>query len=124
VLIVAAWILFSIIAIIPALIVIIPSVIVVVAGVAAGLTWSVTTVSLAVIFGSMALLVLLYLMSLVSVPATVFFPAYAMYFMAARYPNLSAILNPVPAPPAPEPPPALESPPEPPLLPPSPEPIG
>ena len=124
VLIIVAWILFSIVAIIPALIVIIPSVIVVVAGVAAGLTWNVTTVSLAVIFGTIALLLLLYLASLVSTPATVFFPAYAMYFLAARYPNLSALLNPVPAPPAPETPPALEPPPEPPPLPPSPEPIG
>jgi hypothetical protein len=124
VLVIAAWILFSIIAIIPALIVIVPSGIVVAAGVAAGLTWTVTTVSLAVIFGTMALLLLLYLASLVSTPATVFFPAYAMYFLAARYPNLSALLNPTPAPPAPETPTALEPPPEPPPLPPSPEPIG
>jgi hypothetical protein len=124
VLIIAAWILFSIIAIIPALIVIVPSVIVVAAGVAAGLSWTVTTVSLAVIFGAIALLLLLYLAALVSTPATVFFPAYAMYFLAARYPNLSVLLNPTPAPPAPESPPALEPPPEPPPLPPSPEPNG
>jgi hypothetical protein len=95
-----------------------------VAGVAAGLTWNVTTVSLAVIFGTMALLLLLYLAALVSTPATVFFPAYAMYFLAARYPNLSALLNPAPIPPAPESPHALEPPPEPLPLPPSPEPIG
>ena len=124
VLIIAAWILFSIIAIIPVLIIIVPSIIVVVAGVAAGLTWTVTTVSMAVIFGSMAVLVLLYLMALVSVPATVFFPAYAMYFLAARYPNLSVLLNPVPLPPAAEFSPNPENPPEPPPLPPSPEPIG
>jgi len=124
VLIIAAWILFSIIAIIPALIVIIPSAIVVIVGAAAGLTWNVATISLAVIFGTMAVLVLLYVAALVSTPATVFFPAYAMYFLAARYPNLSALLNPAPAPPAPETPAALEPPPEPPPLPPSPEPIG
>jgi hypothetical protein len=124
VLMIAAVILFSIIAIIPALTVIIPTVIVVGAGVAAGLTWSVTTISLMVIFGTMALIVLLYLVALVSVPATVFFPAYAMYFFAGRYPTLSALLYPAPLPPAPEAPPVFDAPPEPPGLPPSPEPIG
>jgi len=122
---IAAAILFGIIAIVPALVVIIPIVISVVVGIAAGLTWNVATVSLAVIFGTVAFLVLAYLIALVSAPATVFFPAYAMYFFAARYPNLGALLNPVPAPPAPEAPPVLESPPLPsPPLPPSPEPIG
>jgi hypothetical protein len=122
---IAAAILFGIVAIIPALVVIVPSVIVVVAGVAAGLTWNVTTVSLGVIFGSMALLLLLYLVALVCAPATVFFPAYAMYFFAARYSNLATLLYPAPAPPAPESPPTLETPPLPPTpLPPSPEPIG
>ncbi len=119
---IAAEILFSIIAIIPALVVIFPSVVLVVAAKAAGMGWGVATISLAVIFGVIALLVLIYLVVLVSVPATVFFPAYAMYFFAARYPNLAALLNPAPAPPAPESPPALETPP-PPLLPSS-EPIG
>ncbi len=122
---IAAAILFSIIAIIPALFVIIPSVVLVLAAKAAGMGWSVATVSLAVIFGTIALLLLIYLMALVSVPATVFFPAYSMYFFAARYPALAALLNPAPAPPAPESPPVLETPPPPsPPLPPSPEPIG
>jgi hypothetical protein len=121
---IAAWILFSILAIIPALVIIGPSVLVIFAGIAAGLTWNVTTVSLAIIFGIMALLLLLYVMALVATPATVFFPAYAMYFFAARYPNLGALLYPTPAPPAPEIPPVLETPPQPPPLPPSPEPIG
>lgn len=124
VLIIAAWFIFSIIALIPALIIIIPSIIIVVAGVAAGLTWNVTTVSLCVIFGTIALLLLIYVMALVSVPASIFFPAYAMYFFAARYPNLGALLNPVPAPPVLDPPPILDIPPQPPSLPPSPEPIG
>jgi hypothetical protein len=34
--------------------------------------------------------------SLVSVPAIVFFPAYSIYFFAGRYPALSAALYPAP----------------------------
>jgi len=123
---IAAGILFSIIAIIPMLFVVVPAVVAVVVGRAAGLGWNVTTVSLAIIFGSVLFFLLIYLVALVCVPATVFFPAYAMYFFASRYPNLDALLNPAPAPPAPEAPSVPESPPplEPPPLPPSPEPIG
>jgi hypothetical protein len=71
-------------------------------------------------------LLLIYLIALVSVPATVFFPAYAIHFFASRYPNLNALLNPAPTPAATELPPVPESPPpfEPPPLPPSAEPIG
>jgi hypothetical protein len=123
---IAAGILFSIIAVIPALIVVIPAVVAVIAAAAAGMGWSVTTISLAIIFGTLLLVLLIYLVALVCVPATVFFPAYAIYFLAARYPNLEALLNPAPAPAPPVLPPVLESPPpfEPPPLPPSPEPIG
>ena len=122
---IAAAILFSIVAIIPALVVILPSVLIVLAAKTAGMGWSASTVSLAIIFGTMVFVLLIYLVALVSVPATVFFPAYAMYFFAARYPNLGELLNPAPALPAPEAPPVLESPPLPsPPLPPSPEPIG
>jgi hypothetical protein len=94
------------------------------AGKAAGLGWSVTTISVAIIFGTVLLLLLGYLIALVCVPSTVFFPAYALYFLAARYPTLDALLHPAP-PPAPELPPVPESPPpfEPPPLPPSIEPI-
>ena len=123
---IAAAILFGIIAIIPALFVVLPAVVAVLAGRAAGMGWSVTTISLAIIFGTLSLLLLIYLIALVSVPATVFFPAYALHFLAARYPNLDALLHPAPAPPAPELPPVPESPPpfEAPPLPPSAEPIG
>jgi hypothetical protein len=125
---IAAGILFSIIAIIPVLFIAVPGVVAVVAGAAAGMGWSVTTISLAIIFGSLLLFLLIYLIALVCVPGTVFFPAYAMYFLASRYPNLDALLNPAPPaplpapelPPVPEPPPPFEAPP----LPPSPEPIG
>ncbi len=123
---IAAAIVFSILAIIPALILVIPAVIAVVAGREAGLGWNVTTISVAVIFGTLLLMILIYVIALVSVPATVFFPAYSIYFFAARYPRLDALLNPPPA--APVLPPVLETPPppapEPPPLPPTPEPIG
>ena len=123
---IAAAILFGIIAIIPALFVVVPGVVAVLVGRAAGMGWSVTTISLAIIFGTLLLLLLIYLIALVCVPATVFFPAYALHFFAARYPHLDALLNPAPTPPAPELPPVPESPPpfEPPPLPPSAEPIG
>lgn len=123
---IAATILFSIIAIVPLLFVVVPGVVAVLAGKAAGMGWSVTTISLAIILGTLLGLLLIYLIALVCVPATVFFPAYALHFFAARYPTLQALLNPVPTAPAPELPPVLESPPpfEPPPLPPSAEPIG
>ena len=121
---IAAAIVFGIIAIIPALFVLVPAVVAVIAGHEAGLGWNVTTISLAIIFGTLLLLLMIYLIALVCVPATVFFPAYALYFLAARYPNLNALLY--PAPPAPELPPVLESPRpfEPPPLPPSAQTIG
>ncbi len=118
---IAAGIIFSILAVVPALLIVIPAVVAFFAGRAAGLGWSVTTVSLAIILGTALLFLLLYLIALVCVPATVFFPAYALYFLAGRYPALDAILHP-----APPPPPLPETPPhfEPPPLPQSPEPIG
>ncbi|MBZ5666744.1 MAG: hypothetical protein LAO30_19340 [Acidobacteriia bacterium] len=123
---IAAGILFSIVAIIPVLLVVIPAVVSVVVGGAAGMGWSVTTISLAIIFGTLLLFLLIYLVALVCVPATVFFPAYAMHFLAARYPNLDARLNPAPAPPAPELPPVPSPPPpfEAPPMPPSAGPVG
>jgi len=123
---IAAAILFGIIALIPALFIFVPAAAVVIAGHVAGMGWNVTTISLAIIFGTLLLLLLIYLIALVSVPATVFFPAYALHFLAARYPNLDTLLHPAPAPPAPELPPVPESPPpfEAPPLPPSAEPIG
>jgi hypothetical protein len=55
------------------------------------------------------------LIALISVPVIVFFPAYSIYFFAARYPALSAVpYPPVPAPATPQPLP----------LPPPPEAIG
>jgi hypothetical protein len=73
-------------------------------GKSGGLHWNLYTITLAVVIGSFLLAFILYVVSLVSVPAIVFFPAYSIHFFAARYPALNAILH--PAPPAPvEPPP-------------------
>jgi len=122
---IAAAILFGIVTLVPILVLVVPAVLAVFAGYKAGLGWNVTTVSLAIVFGSMLLAVLLYLVALVSVPATVFFPAFSIYFFASRYPQLDALLHPAPPPAAPESPPLPEAPPpEPPPLPPAPEPIG
>jgi hypothetical protein len=124
----AAAIVFSIIAVIPTLFIILPAILAAFAAHAAGLGWNVATASLAVITGTILVVILIYAIALVSVPATVFFPAFSIYFFASRYPRLDAILNP---PPAPEIPPAVEAapppfepPPEPPPLPPTPEAIG
>ena len=84
-------------------------------GKSGGLHWNLYTITLAVVVGSILLALILYVVSLVSVPAIVFFPAYSIHFFAARYPALDAVLRPAPLPPA-DPPPA-----PPPFL--SPEPI-
>jgi len=93
-------------------------------GKAAGLGWTVGTITLAVVAGCVVLAIFLFVMSLIAVPVIVFFPAYSIYFFAARYPALSAVLY--PAPPAPATPQiAGAAPPyEPPPLPPAPSPIG
>ena len=122
---IAAGIVFTILAVVPALFVAVPAVVAVLAGKAAGLGWNVSTISLTIIFGSVLILLLIYLVALVSVPATVFFPAYGLYFFAARYPHLDVLLNPapVPVPPlptAPHSPPPFEAPP----LPTAAEPVG
>jgi hypothetical protein len=88
-------------------------VIAVLGGKAAGLTWDVYTITLAVVVGSIVVMTVLYVFSLISVPVIVFFPAYSIYFFAARYRALALVLY--PAPPAPPEPP--------PLPPPEPEPI-
>jgi hypothetical protein len=93
-------------------------VIAVIAGKTAGLTWNLYTITLAVVVGCIFLAVLLYVVSLISVPVIVFFPAYSIYFFASRYPPLEAFLRP-PLPIAPQAPPLA-----PPLLPPEPEAIG
>lgn len=90
----------------------------VIGGMAAGLTWNLYTITLAVVVGSIAIFSLLYVISLISVPAVVFFPAYSIYFFASRYPALDALLHPTPPPMIPPPAPL-----DPPPLLPTPEPI-
>jgi hypothetical protein len=68
----------------------------VLAGKAAGWTWNLHTIALAVIAGCVALAILIFVLSLISVPVIVFFPAYSIYFFAPRYPPLAALLWPEP----------------------------
>jgi hypothetical protein len=118
-----AAILFGIISTIAMFIMLIPfgalGVAAVLAGKAAGMTWTVVTISWAVVAVIIAFLIMMYVVSFISVPGIVFFPAYSLYFFAARYPALNAILN--PAPPAPA---IAAAPPAPPPYLPPPEPIG
>lgn len=65
----------------------------------AALGWNVFTVTAVIVSGVVLLVALLYLVGVVCVPIAVFFPAYAMYFFAERYPALHAQLNPAPPPP-------------------------
>lgn len=61
-------------------------------GRAAGLTWNLFTLSVAIMAGCVALAAILYAVALLTVPAIVFFPAYSIYFFAARYPALNTML--------------------------------
>jgi len=81
-------------------------------GRAAGLGWNVFTITLAIVAGCILLFLVLYALSLVAVPVIVFFPAYSIYFFAARYPLLEKLVYP-PPPPTPVQPPLVQPPPEP-----------
>ena len=59
-----------------------------------GLTWNVYTITLAVAAACIVLAILIFLISMISVPSAVFFPAYSIYFLAARYPALADVLWP------------------------------
>ena len=61
-------------------------------GKTAGLTWNVFTITAAVIAACIVFAIFFFLISLLSVPALVFFPAYSIYFFAARYGPLNAAL--------------------------------
>jgi hypothetical protein len=99
-----AAVVVGIAAAIVALVLLIPvggiGVIAVLAGMTAGLTWNLYTITLAIVAGCMMLAILFYVMALVSVPPMVFFPAYSIYFFAARYRQLGAMVYPLPANPA------------------------
>jgi hypothetical protein len=122
---IGAGIVIGIASIILGLIVAIPTIglgiVAVITGKTAGLTWNVYTITIAVVVGCVLLAIFLYLLSLLAVPVIIFFPAYSIYFFAARYRPLSLILYP-PTPPLPPamPPDRMGEPP----LPPLPEPLG
>jgi hypothetical protein len=103
---IGAAVMVGILAVVLILIILIPvggvGIIAVLGGKAAGLQWDVYTITAAVVAGCIVLAVLLYLISLVSVPAIVFFPAYSIHFFASRYSLLDRLLRPV-APPLPPP---------------------
>jgi hypothetical protein len=85
----------------------------------AGLTWNVFTITAAIVAGCIVFAVFAYLVSLISVPVIVFFPAYSIYFFAPRYRPLSLRLYPPPPGWMPGGPPQ-----QPPPLTPTPEPAG
>ncbi len=73
-------------------------IIAVLTGKTAGMTWNVFTITVAVVVGCILFAIFFYLTALIAVPAIVFFPAYAIYFFAARYRPLSLALYPPPPP--------------------------
>jgi len=97
---IAAAIVLGVVGIVLALIIFVPvaavAIAAVVAAKAAGVGWTVYTITLAVVAGCVVLAVFLFINSLISVPAIVFFPAYSIYFFAGRYPELGAVLYPAP----------------------------
>jgi hypothetical protein len=101
---IGAAIVFGIISVIAFLLLLIPiggvGALGVLGGKAAGWDWNFYTITAAVVFGCVALAILIFAMALISVPLVVFFPAYAIYFFAPRYPALAAVLWPPPATPA------------------------
>ncbi len=102
------------------LVMVIPVVGAVIAAKVAGVGWTVGTITLAIVGGSVLFVLLMFLISLISVPAIVFFPAYSIYYFAGRYQRLATVLWPAPV--APVNPPGS---PQPAMgLPPSAEPIG
>jgi hypothetical protein len=104
---IGASVVFGILSGIAAVLVMIPvaivAVVVVIVGRGGGLTWNAITVTAAVVAFVLVMAVLMYVVALVCVPVAVFFPAYAMYFFAERFPALHARLYPPVAPPPPPP---------------------
>ncbi len=99
---IGAGIVIGIASVILGLIVAVPAlgvgIIAVITGKSAGMTWNVFTITVAIVVGCVLLGIFLFLTSLIAVPAVVFFPAYALYFFAARYRPLSLVLYPPPPP--------------------------
>jgi hypothetical protein len=97
---IGASVLFGILSTVAAMFIVIPGAVLVVIGYllgrGTGFSWNAGTLTLAIVVGVLALSLLLYGIALVCVPVAVFFPAYAMYFFAERFPALHALLYPPP----------------------------
>jgi hypothetical protein len=118
---IGAGVIIGIVTFIVLLVVLVPvggvGVVAVLGGNAAGLTWNFWTIALAALAGVLVFLSFMFLVALISVPTTVFFPAYSIYFFAPRYAPLSALLWPPAAAPTV---PFAPTGPEPPSIPPAP----
>jgi hypothetical protein len=94
---IAAAIVLGIISLVVLLLLLLPvggfGAIAILGGRAAGLSWNPLTVLLMVVVGAILLLGILFVVSLISVPAIVFFPAYSIRFFASRYAPLQAAMN-------------------------------
>lgn len=120
---IAAAIIFGILSFIPIFLMALPALVAIVASYRSGIHWTAATIGFAIVSGVLLLTLLVYLVAIICVPATVFFPAFSIHFFASRYPKLGTLLYPSASPVSPEAAtPAPSS--EPPILPPSPEPIG
>lgn len=99
---IAVGILLGIIGFVVGLIIFLPAaafvIAIVIAAKSAGMGWTVWTITLAIVAACIFIVVFLFLTAMISVPAIVFFPAYSIYFLAPRYPRLSAALYPAPPP--------------------------
>ena len=97
---IGAGVLFTILSTIAAMFVVLPvglvMVVVVIAAKGAGLAWNPFTITAAIVAGTITIVLLLCVIAFVNVPVAVFFPAYALYFFAERFPRLSAQLRPAP----------------------------
>ena len=95
---IAAMIIMAILTIIIALVFLIPTgiaaLLAILIGKGIGLTWNPLTVGFAIMSGVVTFGFLVYCMLLLNVPLVVFFPAFSIYFFAARYPALDARLRP------------------------------
>jgi hypothetical protein len=95
---IGASVVFGILSTIAAMFVLLPAgiitVVVVIVGKGVGLSWNAFTITAATVAGTILLVILFYAIALACVPMAVFFPAYAMYFLAERFPGLRAKLYP------------------------------
>src|SRR6185369_6810451 len=113
---IAAGIIFGIISLIILVILLLPiggvGVVAVFAAKAMGMGFSPLTITLIVAVAVVLVALLAFTFAFISAPVTVFFPSYALYFLAGRFPALHDRLypSPPPAPPAPEPPPVPPAP--------------